>query len=84
MMPPTKSMISMQSLAVRSPERFSIEGIVATQFSHGGLSTVQQSYNVIHDLLTADKRWGTIRVEKGGKPLRSMTEPEDSGCQTDY
>lgn len=65
-------------LAVRSPERFSIEGIVATQFSHDGLSTVQQSYHVIHDLLTADNRWGAFRVEKGGKPLQSMTEPEDS------
>jgi len=66
------------ALAIRSPDRFSLEGLVATQWMRNDLAGVEKSYNVIRDLLSSENRWGTIRVEKGGKHLQSLTQPEES------
>lgn len=66
------------ALAARSPDRFYLEGIVATQWMHNDLNGVEKSYNLIHDLLSVDNLWGTIRVEKGGRHLQSLRQPEES------
>lgn len=70
------------ALAVRSPDRFDLEGLVATHFGqqgeHGGPHTIQQSYDVIRELFSAEGCVGRYRVEKGGDPMQYMTVPVDS------
>lgn len=67
------------ALAFRAPERFCIEGIVATHFAQkAGRETIEHSYRVIQELLEAGNLSGRYRVVKGGDPIPYVQEPVDS------
>lgn len=70
------------ALALYSPDRFMLEGLVATHFGQqgetGGPHTIQQSYDLLLELLAAGGFTGQYRVEKGGDPLPYMTVPVES------
>lgn len=69
------------ALALHAPDRFRLEGLVATHFGqqgeHGGPHTIQQSQDLVLELLAAGSH-RDIRVERGGDPMRYITEPSDS------
>lgn len=70
------------ALAIRTPGRFTIEGLVATHFLRGGKvdsrKTTEQSYAVIAELLAGEATLPALRIERGGELLRSLSEPSDS------
>lgn len=70
------------ALAIRTPDRFTIEGFVATHFLQGNTvdskRTTDLSYKVIQELLAYESISPAMRIERGGELLRSMTEPSDS------
>ena len=70
------------ALAVRSPDRFDLEGFVAAHFGQqgetGGPHTIRQSYDLILELLAAGGLEGRYRVEMGGDPMAYMTVPVES------
>lgn len=69
------------ALALHAPDRFRLEGLVATHFGQqgerGGPHTIQQSYDLIQELLASGTH-ADVRVERGGDPMRYITEPSDS------
>ncbi len=67
------------ALAIRAPERFSIEGFVATHFAqHTGRISIQKSYDLLMELLEPAGGVGRYSVFKGGDPLTYLDEPSDS------
>lgn len=67
------------ALAVRSPERFRIEGFVATHFAQmAGRESIQKSYDAILTVLDLAGFAGAWDVVKGGDPMPYMDEPSDS------
>jgi len=67
------------ALALRSPERFRIEGFVATHFAQiAGRDSIQQSYEVLLALLEVAGFAGAWTVVKGGDPIPYLDEPSDS------
>lgn len=67
------------ALAVVSPDRFKIEGFIATHFAQSaGRESIQASYDLLHELFAAGKRTGEYTVVRGGDPMRYLTEPTDS------
>lgn len=70
------------ALAIRSPDRFRIEGVVATHFLRNGTvdseETTERSYVLIHELLAGEAGAAGLRIERGGARLRSLGEGNDS------
>lgn len=67
------------ALALRSPDRFRLEGFVATHFAqHTGRESIQQSYDLLLTLLDVAGFAGTFPVVKGGDPMPYLDEPSDS------
>lgn len=67
------------ALAVYSPDRFSIEGIVATHFAaKAGRGSIEESHDLILKLLDAGGKGSEYRVVKGGDPIPYADEPVDS------
>lgn len=67
------------SLALRTPERFRIEGFVATHFAQmAGRESIQKSYEAILTLLDVAGLTGAWDVVKGGDPMPYMDEPSVS------
>jgi len=67
------------ALAIRAPERLHIEGFVATHFAqHTGRQSIEQSYNLLIELLTLAGKADQYPVVKGGDPLVYLDEPSDS------
>ncbi len=70
------------ALAIRSPDRFDIEGLVATHFGQkgetGGPHTIRHSCEIILKLLEMQGCRDSYRVEEGGDPMRYITEPVQS------
>ena len=70
------------ALVLRSPDRFQLEGFVATHFLQGDTvdspKTIELSYAVIKELLASEAGGSAIRVERGGALLRSLSDASDS------
>jgi inosine-uridine nucleoside N-ribohydrolase len=68
------------ALALLSPERFHIEGIVAANFDneHGGLSSIDQSFDEIQRVLQKAGMAGRFPVLHGSPPMRYKYEPSES------
>jgi purine nucleosidase len=67
------------ALAILSPERFAIEGFVATHFGDaGGPEGVQKSYDEILRVLDRAAMAGKFPVKKGSLPMRFSQTPEPS------
>jgi purine nucleosidase len=67
------------ALAIRAPERFNIEGFIATHFAqHTGRQSIEQSYDLLMELLTLAGKADHYPVAKGGDPLSYLDEPNDS------
>jgi hypothetical protein len=67
------------ALALRAPERFRIEGFVATHFAQvAGRDSIQRSYDVLLTLLDVAGFAGVWNVVKGGDPMRYLDEFSDS------
>ncbi len=67
------------ALALRSPDRFVIEGIVATHFAqNAGRQSIEASYQTVQTLLELDGAAGQFPVARGGDPMRYIDEPSDS------
>ena len=67
------------ALALRSPGRFAIEGFVATHFAQvAGRESIQQSYDLLLELLALAEFGGRFPVVKGGDPMRYRNEPSES------
>jgi len=67
------------ALAIHAPERFNIEGFVATHFAqHTGRRSIEQSYEVLMELLTLAGKADDYPVVRGGDPLAYLDEPSDS------
>ncbi len=70
------------ALALCSPDRFAVEGFVATHFGHqgeeGGPHTIRRSYDAIRELLTAGGLDSRYRIEMGGDPMPYLTVPVES------
>lgn len=67
------------ALALRAPERFRIEGFVATHFAQwAGRESIQESYDLLNQLLDVAGLAGAYTVAKGGDPMRYLGEPSDS------
>lgn len=67
------------ALAIRAPERFNIEGFVATHFAqHTGRISIQKSCDLLIELLSIDGKADRYPVFKGGDPLSYLDEPSDS------
>lgn len=66
-------------LALYSPERFRLEGLVATHFAQiAGRQSIAASYDLLLDLLAAGGFGGKYPVVRGGAPLAFRDEPSDS------
>ncbi len=67
------------ALALRSPDRFRIEGFVATHFAQiAGRESIRQSYDLLMTLLDVAGCGGDFPVVKGGDPLPYVDEPSES------
>lgn len=70
------------ALALLSPERFRIEGIVAANYDNAnegaGPDSIATSADTIHTLLSKAGLSGTIPVKRGSPPLRYQFEPSES------
>jgi purine nucleosidase len=67
------------ALAVASPDRFRIEGFVATHFAqHAGRESIQASYDLLHELLASGGFTGEYTIVRGGDPMPYRAEPSDS------
>ena len=67
------------ALAVKSPERFRIEGLVATHFAgYAGPDSIGQSYELIQRLLAEAGMSGKFTVKKGGDPMAYPGTPSRS------
>ena len=67
------------SLAIHAPERFDIEGLIATHFAqHTGRQSIEQSYDVLMELLALAGKTDRYPVFRGGDPLVYLDEPSDS------
>ncbi|MFN2199906.1 MAG: nucleoside hydrolase [Caldilineaceae bacterium] len=67
------------ALAIRSPDRFHIEGFVATHFAQSaGRVSIQQSFDLLQELLDLAGAAGRFPVAKGGDPMPYLDEPVDS------
>lgn len=67
------------ALAIHAPERFNIEGFVATHFAqHTGRQSIERSYDVLSELLKLAGKADHYRVVKGGDPIAYLDEPSDS------
>ena len=58
------------ALAILSPERFQIEGIVAAPYLHGGMQSVERSAKEIELLLDKAGMAGKWPVKRGSHPLK--------------
>lgn len=66
-------------LALVSPDRFKIEGFVATHFSSsGGPDSTQRSYDLLIDLLKSAGAEGKYTVKKGSHPMQYCNTPIES------
>lgn len=70
------------SLAILSPERFDIEGIVTSNhdsyYSGSGPESIQNSYEEAHTILEKAGMEGEIPIFRGGHPMRYVFEPSES------
>ena len=67
------------SLALYAPERFQIEGFVATHFAQwAGRESIQESHDLILSLLERANLSGAYPVVKGGDPMQYLDQPSDS------
>ncbi len=67
------------ALALASPDRFAIEGFVATHFAQiAGPESIEASYNLLQELLAIGGHAGRYPVVRGGDPMRYLTQPSDS------
>lgn len=68
------------ALALHAPDRFAIEGFVATHFANKpvGRESIQRSYDLMKEMLAVAGRSGLAPVVKGGDPIPYLTEPSDS------
>jgi len=67
------------ALASRAPDRFRIEGFVATHFAQfAGRDSIDQSYDLLLTLLDVAGMAGRYPVGKGGDPMPFIHEPSDS------
>ena len=66
-------------LALAAPERFSIEGFVATHFAaHSGPTSIERSYVQLLELLEIAGVAGKYTVKKGGHPMQYVNTPSQS------
>jgi inosine-uridine nucleoside N-ribohydrolase len=66
-------------LALASPDRFSIEGFVATHFAQkAGPESIQASYDLLLELLAAAGMTGVHKVVRGGHPMQYLGQPSES------
>jgi len=67
------------ALAVACPERFELEGLVATHFAQKtGPESIEQSYQLLLELFAKGGMEGRYRIEKGGDPMMYQTVPQES------
>jgi hypothetical protein len=67
------------ALALRSPERLELRGLVAAHFGdRGGAAGIEQSYEEIQRVLAAAGLAGRVPVLRGSHPLRYSDEPSPS------
>ncbi|QDU72157.1 nucleoside hydrolase [Mucisphaera calidilacus] len=69
------------ALALRSPERFRIEGLIATHFAaaeHAGSDSTERSYALMMDLLAAAGESERYACARGGHPFSYPQEPPAS------
>ena len=66
-------------LALATPERFEIEGFVATHYAaHSGPDGIDKSYAQILELLEVAGAAGKFDVRKGGHPMQYVRTPSQS------
>ena len=66
-------------LALASPERFGIEGFVATHYAaHSGPDSIDKSYSQLLELLEVAGVAGKFPVKKGGHPMQYLKTPSQS------
>ncbi len=67
------------ALAIHYPERFKIEGFIATHFAQvAGRDSIQQSYDLVLEMLAVAGFDGKWPVVTGGDPLTYLNAPSDS------
>ncbi|MDZ7719586.1 MAG: nucleoside hydrolase [Balneolaceae bacterium] len=70
------------SLAILSPERFDIEGIVTSNhdsyYSGSGPESIQNSFEEAHTILEKAGMEGEIPILRGGHPMQYVFEPSES------
>jgi inosine-uridine nucleoside N-ribohydrolase len=66
------------TLALLSPERFNIIGLVGATFAWGGRQSIQMSVNEIDTLLKLINLEGDIPVYPGAHPMRYKYEPSNA------
>lgn len=67
------------SLALKTPERFSIEGLIASHFAQkSGRSSIQQSYDVVLEMLRSGGLAEDVTLVRGSDPMPYLDEPVDS------
>jgi len=67
------------ALAIKSPDRFNIEGFVVTHFAaSGGPESTELSYNILLKLLIEAGMQNKYVVKKGGHPIRYSNTPSHS------
>lgn len=67
------------ALALAAPDRFDLQGFVASHFAgKGGPETIQQSYNVLVELFQAAGAEGRFPLRHGSHPMRYPGTPEPS------
>jgi inosine-uridine nucleoside N-ribohydrolase len=67
------------ALALTSPDRFSIEGFVATHWAaHSGPDSIDKSYMCLLELLEIAGQAGKYTVKKGGHPMQYLNTPSKS------
>jgi purine nucleosidase len=67
------------ALALRAPDRFRIEGFIATHFAQiAGRDSIDESYELLQELLDVAGTDDQFKVVGGGDPIPYLDEPSDS------
>jgi len=73
------------ALALASPDRFAIEGITATHFAAdpgAGPDSIEQSYELLRELLDVANAAGRFPIHRGGHPMQYVRTPSPSAGAT--
>jgi purine nucleosidase len=65
------------ALALVSPDRFAIEGFIATHYAHEGPETIGKSYSLLIELLKKAHMDGKYPVKRSAHPMQYLQTPSE-------